>query len=241
MEPRQFLSIEDVGTLASPGVSGAEEFVPAHANLDDLRKAAQACRRCDLYKGATQAVFGDGDADARIVFIGEMPGNSEDKEGVPFVGPAGGLLARAMDDVGIDRSTSYLTNVVKHFKFVRAARGKRRLHQTPSRTEVVACRPWLAAEMRLLRPEIVVLLGATAAKAVLGTSFKISERRGELFPMPDLDDGLTSGEPPPWAMATVHPSAVLRADDRASMYAGLVADMQTAAEVLNWQGSIPRD
>ncbi|HEY0453204.1 UdgX family uracil-DNA binding protein [Actinophytocola sp.] len=203
---------------------GAERFVPAEADLDGLRAAAARCRGCDLYKDATQTVFGAGPADARMVIVGEVPGDQEDRKGEPFVGPAGRLLDRVLEEVGIDRSQVYLTNAVKHFKFVPAERSKRRIHKTPSRTEVVACRPWLDAELDLVRPELVVCLGAIAAKSLLGQDFRVTKERGKVVSMPDR---------PERALATVHPSAVLRAKDREAAYQELVADLAVAAKVLS--------
>lgn len=209
---------------------GAEEFVPADADLDGLRAAAASCRGCDLYRNATQTVFGDGDPDARIVLLGEVPGDREDREGEPFVGPAGAVLAGALEEAGIDRSRAYLTNVVKHFKFTE--RGRRRIHQTPNQTEIVACRPWLVAELSVLEPEVLVCLGATAAKALFGSSFRVSRQRGELLPARELDGAPWGDKAGPQVVATIHPSAVLRSDDRSAMLAGLVADLRVAAEVL---------
>jgi uracil-DNA glycosylase len=202
---------------------GAERHVPAGASLDELRAAAASCRGCDLYQNATQTVFGDGPADARLVIVGEVPGDQEDRKGEPFVGPAGRLLDRALDEAGIDRSLVYVTNAVKHFKFVPAERGKRRIHKTPSRTEVVACRPWLDAELDSIGPELVVALGATAAKSLLGQDFRVTKQRGAVVSMPDREERV---------VATVHPSAVLRARDREAAYQGLVADLTVAAKEL---------
>ena len=163
--------------MATTKARGAGEFVPGGADFPTLKKAAATCRGCDLYKNATQTVFGDGDPDARIMLLGEKPGDREDREGQPFVGPAGRMLAKALEEAGIDRSSAYVTNVVKHFKFTE--RGKRRIHQTPNRTEIVACRPWLVAEFEVVEPEIVVCLGATAAKAIFGPSFRLTQQRGQ--------------------------------------------------------------
>ncbi len=216
----------------TPGaVPGASEFVPAGAaDLETLRSAAAGCQGCDLYRDATQTVFGDGAPDARVVLLGEQPGDREDRQGEPFVGPAGVLLDRVLDEAGIDRSTAYVTNVVKHFKFTE--RGKRRIHQTPNRTEIAACRPWLAAKLELLRPEVVVCLGATAAKAIFGASFRITRQHGVLLPPPDVE-GLPwdAGVGPP-VLATIHPSAVLRAEDRTAMRAGLVEDLRVVARAI---------
>ncbi|OLZ62566.1 uracil-DNA glycosylase [Streptomyces amritsarensis] len=210
----------------------ATPYLPARGGLPALRRAASACRGCPLFRDATQTVFGRGPARARLMLVGEQPGDREDVQGEPFVGPAGQLLRRALDEAGLDGEEAYLTNVVKHFKFTPAPRGKRRIHQAPSLREMTACRPWLARELRLVAPEVLVVLGATAGKALLGPSFRVGEQRGVLLPMPALD-----GEEPGTAaagqlLATVHPSAVLRADDREAAFAGLVADLSVAATVL---------
>ncbi|PWI42844.1 UdgX family uracil-DNA binding protein [Streptomyces sp. ICBB 8177] len=222
----------------------ASSFVPAHADLTALRKAAAGCHGCPLYRDATQTVFGEGDAAARIVLLGEQPGDQEDRQGRPFVGPAGKLLARALDDAGIDPEVGYVTNAVKHFKFSMATRGKRRIHKPPNLREMTACRPWLAAELDLLDPQVVVALGATAGKALLGSSFRVTKQRGVLMPMPDLGQGggepgdghrgEASGRPACGLVATIHPSAVLRADDdeREKVYQGLVSDLKVAAREL---------
>jgi uracil-DNA glycosylase len=206
---------------------GAERYVPPDADLGELRAAAGSCKGCDLYRDATQTVFGAGPADARVVIVGEVPGDQEDRKGEPFVGPAGRLLDRALEAAGIDRSLVYLTNAVKHFKFVRPERGKRRIHKTPSRTEVVACRPWLDAELDRIAPDLVVALGATAARALLGQDFRVTKQRGEVVTMPDSGGRV---------VATVHPSSVLRADDRESAYRDLLADLTVAAKALDRQG-----
>ena len=199
----------------------ASPFVPATSTIDELRAAAAGCRGCDLFKNATQTVFGAGPPDARVVLIGEQPGDIEDRRGLPFVGPAGKVLDRAIVDAGLDRAGAYVTNVVKHFKFKSTGPGKRRIHQTPERVEIEACRPWLDAEFSLLRPEIVVALGATAAKALIGPSFRVTRQRGEIMPWRDTR-----------ILATIHPSAVLRADDREEAYNGLVTDLTVAAAAL---------
>jgi len=204
-------------------MTGASEYVPADAGLGELRTAVQQCRGCDLYKDATQAVFGEGPDDASVLIIGEVPGDQEDQQGHPFVGPAGKLLDRALEEAGIDRTRTYVTNAVKHFKFKRAERGKRRIHQKPGRTEVVACRPWLLAELDAVQPSLVVFLGATAAQSLLGTGFKVTKERGKVVELPDRS------EP---AVATVHPSSVLRSDDREAAYQDLVKDLKAAASVL---------
>jgi DNA polymerase len=208
----------------------AAAYVPADPDLDRLRAAALGCRGCDLYAPATQTVFGAGSPTARVVLVGEQPGDQEDRRGHPFVGPAGRLLDDALEEAGIDRATAYVTNVVKHFKFTTTGPGKRRIHATPDRWEIAACRPWLDAELALLDPEVVVALGATAAKALLGPSFRVTRSRGTLLPFPAPDeDGMTSAR---FLLPTIHPSAVLRADDRDAAYAGFVADLRVAAEVL---------
>ncbi len=206
----------------------AGDFVPPGADLDGLRAAAQSCKGCELWEHATQTVFSAGPPDARVVLVGEQPGDQEDRQGAPFVGPAGHLLVRAVDEAGIERSTIYRTNVVKHFRFTQDGPGKRRIHQTPDRLHVEACRPWLRAELALLSPVVIVCLGATAAKGMLGASFRVTRQRGETFPFPPS----TATAGPPWIMATIHPSAVLRADDTEQAYAGLVADLRIAADLL---------
>ena len=215
----------------------AAPFVPAAATLEALRSAAAECRGCHLHENATQTVFGDGQRSARMVLVGEQPGDVEDRRGLPFVGPAGKLLDRALADAGIDRATTYVTNAVKHFKFRQAGSGKRRIHAKPDALEVAACRPWLDAELSLLEPQIVVALGATAAQALFGSGFRVTRQRGVLMPWPpqqgpyagDEEDGAVHAG---FAMATIHPSAVLRADDRDAAFDGLVADLKVAADAL---------
>jgi DNA polymerase len=205
---------------------GAEAFVPAGADLAGLERAAAGCRGCELYRNATQTVFGDGDADARVVLMGEQPGDQEDRQGKPFVGPAGKLLDRALDDAGVDRSRAYVTNAVKHFKFVRTEGGKRRIHESPDRTEIVACRPWLTAELDVIGPDVLVCLGATAGQAVFGPSFRVTRQRGMRLEAPEpLSPDLV-------VLATIHPSAVLRSRDRTAMYDGLVSDLRVVAQAL---------
>ncbi len=198
----------------------AADFIPADADtIAALSEAAQTCRGCPLYANATQTVFGEGAGSARIMLVGEKPGDREDQEGHPFVGPAGRELDRALKDAGVDPRSVYVTNAVKHFKFVQ--RGKRRIHQKPSATEVQACLPWLEREIDVVRPDVMVLLGATAAQAILGSSFRISKQRGELVHV--------SGRPP--CIATWHPSAILRMQesaDRARLRADVVADLRLA-------------
>jgi uracil-DNA glycosylase len=212
---------------------GAEPWVPDDPTYDSLADAVQGCRGCELYQDATQAVMGRGPADARLVLLGEQPGDREDVEGEPFVGPAGRLLDRALDEAGIDRGQVYLTNAVKHFRWS-GTRGKQRLHKNPSQWHVAACGPWMVAELDLLRPEGLVLLGATAGKAVYGGSFRVGEARGRLadFP-PELPGHHRPAHPPAWVLATTHPSAVLRSRDRDADHATLVAELRVAAAALD--------
>ncbi|HET6650956.1 MAG TPA: UdgX family uracil-DNA binding protein [Candidatus Limnocylindria bacterium] len=204
--------------------------LPTASTIDELRELATGCRACDLWARATQTVFGDGPASARLLVVGEQPGDSEDIQGAPFVGSSGRLLDRALVDAGIDRDEVYVTNVVKHFKWRRAPSGKKRIHQKPDNVEVEACRPWLEAEVARIKPELIVCLGATAAQALFGTSFRVTKQRGEV-----LDSRLGP------MLATLHPSAVLRAPDaREEMYAGMVADLRAAAEWLALRASAAR-
>jgi len=201
----------------------AADYLPNRMSLKSLRAAAARCHGCDLYKDATQTVFGEGKARARIMFVGEQPGDGEDKLGHPFVGPAGKLLYKAMQAAGIAESDIYITNAVKHFKFV--WRGKRRIHAKPRRIEVMACRPWLQAELEEVRPSVVVALGATAAQALMGASFRLTHHRGE-FVASDLA---------PRVLATVHPSAILRAPDEETRHAEMVkfiADLKLVAKAV---------
>ena len=189
--------------------------------LGELRAAAATCTACDLHARATQTVFGEGPRGAALLLVGEQPGDQEDRAGQPFVGPAGGILDRALTDAGIDRGDVYVTNAVKHFKW--KPRGKRRLHDKPNRKEMVACKQWLDAELEAVDPEVIVLLGATAGQALFGAKFRVGAARGQVL---DLD-----GDP---VVATIHPSAVLRAEDgpdRDDLYDGLVADLRRAAEL----------
>lgn len=180
----------------------AAQYLPEDRSMKSLRAAAARCKGCDLYKYATQTVFGEGPLRSKAMFVGEQPGDVEDRSGHPFVGPAGTLLRKAMVDVGIDPDSVYVTNAVKHFKFVE--RGKKRIHQKPKVIEVRACEPWLEAELRKVKPEIVVALGATAAQALLGGAFRLTKHRGEIFSSPLA----------PRVLATVHPSSILRSPDR---------------------------
>jgi uracil-DNA glycosylase len=176
-------------------------LIPLNRTLDEVRQEAKNCKACDLWRSGTQTVFGGGAARPKIMFIGEQPGNQEDLEGKPFVGPAGKLLDNALEEAGIDRSKTYVTNAVKHFKW--EPRGKRRIHKKPNAAEIIACRPWLDAEIDLLKPQVIVCLGATAAQALLGRAFRVTQHRGEL-----MKSALA-----PFLMATVHPSSILRAPD----------------------------
>jgi len=197
---------------------------PPVTSLAELRRQGADCRACDLWRNATQTVFGEGSVDADVILVGEQPGDHEDREGRPFVGQAGRLLDEVLEDAGLDRSRIYVTNAVKHFKW--KARGKRRIHEKPSWSQVAACRPWLDAELALVEPAILVPLGATAAQALLGRSFKVSERRGE----PMEGTGLA-----PYVVATVHPSSVLRAPDgeaRRRAKSELTADLTVVAGLL---------
>jgi DNA polymerase len=183
-------------------------LIPPHPTLQTLRQTAANCKACDLWKTGTQTVFGEGSPHARIMFVGEQPGDREDLAGKPFVGPAGKLLDQALAQIGIDRANVYVTNVVKHFKWVPDERGKRRIHKKPRYSEINACRPWLDAELAVVKPQVLVCLGATAAQALLGKDFSVTRRRGEL-----VESGLA-----PYVMATVHPSSILRAVDHESRH-----------------------
>jgi DNA polymerase len=202
----------------------AAELIPERPTLPRVRRAAEGCTACHLYKGATQTVFGEGLRKAKVMMVGEQPGDREDIEGHPFVGPAGRILDRALEEAGIDRSEVYITNVVKHFKYT--MRGKRRIHQRPNAEEIAACRPWLDIELELVNPQVLVCLGATAAKALLGPSFKVTRQRGEF-----VDSELA-----PLATGTVHPSSILRAPDdeaRKRAYRDFVEDLRVVAGALS--------
>lgn len=217
------------------GTGSARDFMPARQTLRTLSEAAQRCEGCGLYAFATQAVFGEGPRDAALMFVGEQPGDREDVEGAPFVGPAGQLFDRALQAAGIDRSSVYVTNIVKHFKWKHGTAsaprppGKRRLHDKPNTYEVNACQPWLEAEIRLVSPRIVVLLGSTAAQGLLGKDFRVTRQRGEFF----------EAETGPLLTATVHPSSILRAADEASRQqelADFIRDLEAVAERLQSLG-----
>jgi len=202
--------------------------VPEKLTRDALRSAMQECRGCELYRDATQPVPGDGAADAAVMLVGEQPGDSEDQAGEPFVGPAGRLLDKALAEAGIPPERVFETNAVKHFRFS-GTRGKQRIHKSPDRVHIAACQPWLLAELDMVRPTGVVLLGGTAGKAVYGSSFRVGEARGKLREWPEV---LESAGAPAWVLATTHPSAVLRSRDRDRDYDALVADLRVAAEAL---------
>jgi uracil-DNA glycosylase family protein len=214
--------------VVDPERPGAQAWVPARPSLTSIRKALPDCRGCELYANATQAVSGEGSASARLVLLGEQPGDREDREGRPFVGPAGRVLDDALAEAGIDRADVYVSNVVKHFRHKPGPR-KRRMHESPGRVHVAACGPWLVAELATVEPTGVVLLGATAGKAVYGSRFRVGDVRGTLVHWPE---SYPVTRPPEWVMPTTHPSAVLRADDRDEAYAGLVADLRVAAAAL---------
>ncbi|HEX2253842.1 MAG TPA: UdgX family uracil-DNA binding protein [Thermoanaerobaculia bacterium] len=214
--------------MASNGHPPTETFLPEHLSLAALRRAVDGCRGCDLYENATQGVIGEGPAKALALFVGEQPGDQEDLAGRPFVGPAGGMLDRGLEAAGIPRDEVFVTNAVKHFKWV--ARGKRRLHQKPTLGEVTACRPWLAAEVAVVAPRMIVCLGATAAQALLGRDFRVTRQRGEIF-----EGGPDDGALAPWMMATIHPSALLRipgSEDRQAAFAEFVGDLEVVARQL---------
>ena len=203
----------------------AAPWVPEHADIDELKRAAVDCRGCELWKPATQVVFSAGNPRAPLALVGEQPGDVEDRQGIPFVGPAGRLLQDALAEAGVPKEDVYVTNAVKHFRFTE--RGKRRIHATPQVSHIRACLPWLEAEVKLVDPALIVCLGATAARALLGSSFRVTKQRGEV-----LELATPVGVRP--VLATVHPSAVLRAtgDDRDEAFAGLVTDLRTARDAV---------
>jgi uracil-DNA glycosylase family protein len=210
--------------MAKRPPKSAADFIPARPTLTSARAASKECRGCDLWKPATQTVFGEGPRNARIMLIGEQPGDAEDLAGHPFVGPAGKLLDRALADAGIDRASVYVTNVVKHFKF--EPRGKRRIHKKPRAGEIGACRPWLDTEIALVKPRVIVCLGATAAQALLGAPFKVTKHRGAFVASPLA----------PRVLATVHPSSILRAPDdeaRRREMKAFIDDLRIAARALS--------
>lgn len=204
---------------------GAEPFLPRRKSLKALREAVQNCRGCDLYQGATQAVPGDGVRHPELVVVGEQPGDIEDQRGEPFVGPAGRMLDRALEAASIDPSSVYRTNAVKHFCF-RGRQGKRRIHAKPDEWQVRACSPWLGAELAILKPHGIVVLGATAGRAILGPSFRVKAMRGQVVPAPEAPSA-------PWIVASTHPSAVLRSPNRKRDFETLVSDLRVAADELH--------
>jgi DNA polymerase len=210
----------ELGVAARNPYPTAAAFMPETLSLSALREAVQRCEGCPLHANATQAVFGEGLKTSEVMLVGEQPGDQEDLAGAPFVGPAGKVLDRALEEAGIDRHKTYVTNAVKHFKW--KARGKRRIHDKPSWTETMACRPWLDAEIALVKPRALVLMGATAGQSVLGKSFRVTQHRGVAIPS-DLAELVT---------ATIHPSAVLRGENRDELFAGLVDDLRIVADVL---------
>jgi uracil-DNA glycosylase len=206
------------------GVSAAE-WVPPNADIDELRAAAVACKGCELWEPATQVVFSAGNPRAPMVLVGEQPGDAEDRQGIPFVGPAGKLLQRALSDAGVAVGDVYVTNAVKHFRFTE--RGKRRIHATPQVSHIQACRPWLEAELTNVDPTLIVCLGATAARSLLGASFRVTQQRGKVLELPT-----PVGERR--VLATVHPSSVIRAtgEDRDVAYGSLVDDLRVASDAI---------
>jgi DNA polymerase len=202
----------------------AAKPLPSRLSLAELTEAARTCKACDLWKHATQTVFGEGPSTAEIMLVGEQPGDQEDRAGHPFVGPAGKLLERALEQAGIDRSDIYITNVVKHFKWEAASRGKRRIHKKPRQSEIEACRPWLESELEAIRPRVLVCLGASAAQSLLGKDFRVSRDRGKSVASPLA----------PQVVATVHPSSILRAQDdesRESQMKSFVEDLKLVARL----------
>jgi uracil-DNA glycosylase family protein len=210
---------------AVPTQKSALDFFPSRITYPSLKDASKECRGCDLYKVGTQTVFGEGKVPSELMFVGEVPGDEEDIKGSPFVGPAGRLFNNALEEAGIDRSRTFVTNVVKHFKWHPAPRGKRRIHDKPNAAEIRACTPWLGAEIKLVHPRILVCLGATAAQALLGKEFRVTKQRGQWV----------ESEHAERSIATIHPSAILRAPDpdmREQQYRDFVGDLVTIARVL---------
>ena len=219
-----------------PSAAGAAEFVPDTLDLGTLARAADHCEGCELFAPATHTVFGEGPSGATVMLVGEQPGDSEDRAGEPFVGPAGRVLDQALAAAGIDRSRVYVTNAVKHFRFTTDDNSARRLHATPTNRHVRACRPWLDAELHSVRPVVVVALGATAGKALLGPDFRVTRSRGTAMDWPPPDGPFASSDVPVTAVvATIHPSAVLRTRGRAEReeaFESLVADLQVVANAM---------
>jgi len=218
-------SVHAAAETAQDVEGSAALLIPRTLTLSNLQRSAHDCKACDLWKNATQTVFGEGPSRARVMFIGEQPGDQEDRQGRPFVGPAGKFLDEALVEAGVDRSEVYVTNVVKHFKWAAAERGKRRIHKKPRHSEIEACRPWLGAELKVVKPQVVVCLGASAAQALLGKSFRVTRDRGQLV-QSDLA---------PQVMATTHPASILRAPDRAAreqQRGEFVRDLKKIADLL---------
>lgn len=210
--------------MAKQSLHTAARLIPANPTLNQLRSIAAGCKACDLWKLGTQTVFGEGSARAHVMMVGEQPGDKEDLQGRPFVGPAGAVLDKALAAAGINRNDVYVTNIVKHFKW--EPRGKRRLHKKPNITEISACRPWLEAEIRVVKPQVVVLLGATAAQGILGRDFRVTQHRGEWI----------KSEIAPHVLATVHPSSILRATDDDSRHDEMrkfIDDLKVVAQKLS--------
>ncbi len=211
--------------LPAAELRSAAALIPPSPTLDVLRLAASNCKACDLWKLGTQTVFGEGPSNARVMLVGEQPGDSEDKAGRPFIGPAGRLLDEALAEVGIDRSEVYVTNIVKHFKWVAAQRGKRRIHKKPRQSEIEACRPWLDAELQVVKPEVLVCLGASAAQALLGREFRVTRDRGKLM----------KSDLAPYVLATTHPASILRAPDakaREQQRKDFIRDLKRVADLI---------
>ena len=213
---------------------GAEHFVPDSRSLKTLSEAAESCRGCELYRNATQTVFGSGPRRARILLLGEQPGDQEDRAGAPFVGPAGKLLDRALAAAGLDEQEVYRTNAVKHFRWRPApGGGKRRIHERPSQGQITACRPWLIAELDAIRPDVIVVLGATAGQSLFGRSFRVGDTRGTVQTWSAPRTGDEPAVPETAVVVTIHPSAVLRSDDRQTAFDAFVADLRTVARLLS--------
>jgi DNA polymerase len=213
-------------------VSTATQYIPSHPTLEQLRDSARDCKACDLWLRGTQTVFGDGARHAKVMFVGEQPGDKEDLEGKPFVGPAGALLDKALAEAGIDRKLTYVTNAVKHFKW--EPRGKRRIHKKPNSLEIAACRAWLDAEIKTVKPQVVVCLGATAAQSLLGRAFRVTQQRGQLLP---FREGVTIA-------ATVHPSSILRAPDGEARHREMqlfIADLRVIAKFVQTKNGVDKN
>ncbi|MFZ0733383.1 MAG: UdgX family uracil-DNA binding protein [Candidatus Sulfotelmatobacter sp.] len=218
-------SVRMTAEMRHDSEGSAATLIPRTLTLSNLQRSADSCKACDLWRNATQTVFGEGPTRARVMFVGEQPGDQEDKQGHPFVGPAGRFLDEALVEAGVDRSEVYVSNVVKHFKWAAAQRGKRRIHKKPRHSEIEACRPWLDAELKVVKPQVLVCLGASAAQALLGKDFRVTRDRGQLV----------RSELAPQVMATTHPASILRAPDSAAreqQRADFVRDLKKIAELL---------